>query len=73
MTQFPLPRVIRGVTPGLGNSIFSPRIVEYRPSRIWRTLTRKSTWLNLPRTVSMALKVIFPKATKDTAVLSTEE
>jgi anaerobic magnesium-protoporphyrin IX monomethyl ester cyclase len=43
-----------------------------RPSRIWRTLTRKSTWLNFPRTASMALKVIFPRATKDTAVLSNE-
>jgi len=36
-----------------------------RPSRIWRTLTRKSTWLNFPRAASMALKVIFPRATKN--------
>jgi radical SAM superfamily enzyme YgiQ (UPF0313 family) len=36
-----------------------------RPSRVWKTLTRKSTWINFPRTASMALKVIFPRATKD--------
>lgn len=36
-----------------------------RPSRIAKTLTRKSTWLNFPRTARMALRVIFPKATKD--------
>jgi anaerobic magnesium-protoporphyrin IX monomethyl ester cyclase len=36
-----------------------------RPSRVLQTLTRKSTWLNFPRTASMALKVIFPKATKE--------
>jgi radical SAM superfamily enzyme YgiQ (UPF0313 family) len=36
-----------------------------RPSRIWKTLTRGSTWRNFPRTARMALKVVFPKATKD--------
>ncbi len=46
-----------------------------RPSRVWKTLTRKSTWLNFPRTARMALKVIFPRATKDELkpVLSAEE
>lgn len=45
-----------------------------RPSRVWKTLTRKSTWLNFPRAARMALKVIFPRATKDELkpVLSTE-
>jgi len=36
-----------------------------RPSRIMKTLARKETWLHFPRTARMALKVIFPKATKD--------
>jgi anaerobic magnesium-protoporphyrin IX monomethyl ester cyclase len=44
-----------------------------RPSRVLKTLTRKSTWLNFPRTASMALKVIFPKATKEERVPSTEQ
>jgi radical SAM superfamily enzyme YgiQ (UPF0313 family) len=34
-----------------------------RPSRVWRTLTRKETWLNFPRTSRMALRVIFPQPT----------
>ncbi len=42
-----------------------------RPRRVWRTLTRRETWLNFPRTVRMSLKVIFPKKTKD-RVLSTD-
>ena len=36
-----------------------------RPSRIMKTLARKETLLHFPRTARMALKVIFPKATKD--------
>jgi radical SAM superfamily enzyme YgiQ (UPF0313 family) len=36
-----------------------------RPSRVVKTFTRKATWMNLPRTVAMALKVIFPKPTKE--------
>jgi radical SAM superfamily enzyme YgiQ (UPF0313 family) len=36
-----------------------------RPSRVVRTLTRKATWLNFPRTVAMAMRVIFPKPTKE--------
>jgi len=32
-----------------------------RPSRVWRTLRRKETWLNFPRTSRMALRVIFPQ------------
>jgi len=31
-----------------------------RPSRIWRTLLRKETWLQLPRTVRMAWRTIMP-------------
>jgi anaerobic magnesium-protoporphyrin IX monomethyl ester cyclase len=36
-----------------------------RPSRVAKTLTRKATWQNLPRTVHMAMKVVFPKPQKD--------
>jgi radical SAM superfamily enzyme YgiQ (UPF0313 family) len=36
-----------------------------RPHRVLMTLRRKDTWLNLPRTVRMAWKVVFPKKTKD--------
>ncbi|MBI5876885.1 MAG: cobalamin B12-binding domain-containing protein [Chloroflexi bacterium] len=36
-----------------------------RPSRVAKTLTRAATWKNLPRTVGMAFKVVFPRATKD--------
>lgn len=36
-----------------------------RPSRVWLTLKRKETWLSFPRTARMALRVIFPRATKD--------
>lgn len=36
-----------------------------RPSRILQTLTRKATWMNFPRTVAMAMRVIFPKPTKE--------
>ncbi len=31
-----------------------------RPSRIWRTLLRKETWLQLPRTLRMAWRTIMP-------------
>jgi radical SAM superfamily enzyme YgiQ (UPF0313 family) len=36
-----------------------------RPSRVVKTFTRRATWANLPRTFSMALRVIFPKPQKD--------
>jgi len=36
-----------------------------RPSRVLRTVARKETWLNLPRTLSMARKIVLPKKTKD--------
>jgi radical SAM superfamily enzyme YgiQ (UPF0313 family) len=36
-----------------------------RPSRVAQTFTRKATWMNLPRTISMAMRVIFPKPTKE--------
>ena len=36
-----------------------------RPSRVMKTLTRKATWQNFPRTVSMAMRVVFPKPTKE--------
>ena len=36
-----------------------------RPSRVALTLVRKETWMHFPRTARMALKVIFPKTTKD--------
>ncbi len=36
-----------------------------RPSRVVKTLTRRATWKNLPRTISMAMKVVFPKPQKD--------
>ena len=32
-----------------------------RPSRILRTLTRKSTWLNLPRTAGMATRLVLKR------------
>ncbi|MCL4487108.1 MAG: radical SAM protein [Chloroflexi bacterium] len=35
-----------------------------RPHRVAATLTRKSTWQHLTRTLAMAVKVIFPKKTK---------
>ncbi|MBI3734751.1 MAG: radical SAM protein [Chloroflexi bacterium] len=36
-----------------------------RPSRVAKTLTRGATWKNLPRTIGMAMKVVFPKPTKE--------
>lgn len=36
-----------------------------RPHRILMTLMRKSTWQHLPRTCSMALKIVFPRMTKE--------
>ena len=36
-----------------------------RPSRVAKTLTRRATWMNFPRTVSMAMRVVFPKPTKE--------
>lgn len=39
-----------------------------RPHRILMTLMRRSTWQHLPRTVRMALKIVLPKATKDSRV-----
>ena len=36
-----------------------------RPKRVAATLARKETWMHFPRTARMALKVIFPRATKD--------
>jgi radical SAM superfamily enzyme YgiQ (UPF0313 family) len=36
-----------------------------RPHRIVQTLVRRSTWQHLPRTISMALKIVFPKMTKE--------
>jgi radical SAM superfamily enzyme YgiQ (UPF0313 family) len=35
-----------------------------RPSRIVKTLTRPATWLNLPRTIRVAWRTIFPPAEK---------
>jgi radical SAM superfamily enzyme YgiQ (UPF0313 family) len=39
-----------------------------RPHRVAQTLLRESTWKNFPRTLSMALKIILPKKTKDDKV-----
>ncbi len=39
-----------------------------RPHRVLMTLRRESTWKNFPRTLSMALKIVLPKKTKDDAV-----
>ncbi|TAH51560.1 MAG: radical SAM protein [Chloroflexota bacterium] len=39
-----------------------------RPHRIAQTLMRESTWKNFPRTVSMAMKIVLPKKTKDDKV-----
>ncbi len=39
-----------------------------RPHRIVQTLMRESTWKNFPRTLSMALKIVLPKKTKDDQV-----
>ncbi|MEP7198566.1 MAG: radical SAM protein, partial [Chloroflexota bacterium] len=36
-----------------------------RPSRVVKTFTRRATWANLPRTMAMAMRVIFPKPQKD--------
>ncbi|MCL4395297.1 MAG: hypothetical protein M1482_10940, partial [Chloroflexi bacterium] len=36
-----------------------------RPHRVTMTLMRKSTWQHFPRTLSMALKIVLPKKTKD--------
>ncbi len=36
-----------------------------RPHRIAMTLMRRSTWQHLPRTLSMALKIVLPQKTKD--------
>ncbi len=39
-----------------------------RPHRVAMTLARKSTWQHLPRALNMALKVVFPRKTKDEKV-----
>ncbi|OQY95530.1 MAG: hypothetical protein B6D41_06040 [Chloroflexi bacterium UTCFX4] len=39
-----------------------------RPHRIAQTLLRESTWKNFPRTISMAMKIVLPKKTKDDQV-----
>src|SRR5512136_3304706 len=44
-----------------------------RPHRILLTLTRKPTWQHLPRTLSMALKIVLPKKTKDNVKAIVEE
>ena len=36
-----------------------------RPSRVVKTFTRKATWQNLPRTVHMAMRVVFPRPQKE--------
>ncbi len=44
-----------------------------RPHRIVMTLARKSTWQHFPRTLSMALKIVLPKKTKDNVQVLAEE
>ena len=39
-----------------------------RPHCVAMTIVRKSTWQHLPRTLSMALKVVYPRKTKDEKV-----
>ena len=44
-----------------------------RPHRVAMTLMRKSTWQHFPRTVSMALKIVLPKKTKDEVKTALDE